>query len=69
MTVVTSFGYALSMIPFVKRHEDQVMTFLMILPVALLVAGLLGTLVVVIKRNTVTPDVSIIGQDGPVTLR
>lgn len=34
----------------------------MILPVALLVAGLLGTLVVVIKRNTVTPDVSIIGQ-------
>ncbi|UJL41125.1 hypothetical protein JS561_09810 [Salmonella enterica subsp. enterica serovar Infantis] len=37
------------------------MTFLMILPVALLVAGLLGTLVVVIKRNTVTPDVSIIG--------
>lgn len=51
MTVVTNFGYALSMIPFVKRHEDQVMTFLMILPVALLVAGLLGTLVVVIKKK------------------
>ncbi len=51
MTVVTSFGYALSMIPFVKRHEDRVMTFLMILPVALLVAGLLGTLVVVIKKK------------------
>ncbi|PXT87813.1 DedA family protein, partial [Salmonella enterica subsp. enterica] len=51
VTVVTSFGYALSMIPFVKRHEDQVMTFLMILPVALLVAGLLGTLVVVIKKK------------------
>ncbi len=31
VSVVTSFGYALSMIPFVKRHEDQVMTFLMIL--------------------------------------
>ncbi len=30
------------MIPFVKRHEDQVMTFLMILPIALLTAGLLG---------------------------
>lgn len=49
--VVTSFGYALSMIPFVKRHEDQVMTFLMILPIVLLAAGLLGTLVVVIKKK------------------
>ncbi|STT81828.1 DedA family inner membrane protein YghB [Klebsiella pneumoniae] len=29
--VVTGLGYALSMIPFVKRHEDQVMTCLMIL--------------------------------------
>jgi membrane protein DedA with SNARE-associated domain len=37
--VVTGLGYALSMIPFVKRHEDQVMTCLMILPIALLVAG------------------------------
>ncbi len=49
--VVTSFGYALSMIPFVKRHEDQVMTFLMILPIALLVAGLIGTLFVVLKKK------------------
>ena len=49
--VVTGLGYALSMIPFVKRHEDQVMTFLMILPIFLLVAGLLGTLVVVIKKK------------------
>lgn len=65
MTVVTSFGYALSMIPFVKRHEDQVMTFLMILPVALLVAGLLGTLVVVIKRNIATPDLPVTGLNGP----
>ncbi|WP_058911092.1 DedA family general envelope maintenance protein YghB [Entomohabitans teleogrylli] len=48
---ITSIGYALSMIPFVKRHEDQVMTFLMILPVALLVAGLLGTLFVVLKKK------------------
>jgi membrane protein DedA with SNARE-associated domain len=49
--VVTSFGYALSMIPFVKRHEDQVMTFLMILPIVLLVAGLIGTLFVVLKKK------------------
>ncbi|EMN3918836.1 DedA family protein, partial [Citrobacter farmeri] len=48
---VTSFGYALSMIPFVKRHEDQVMTFLMILPLFLLAAGLIGTVVVVIKKK------------------
>lgn len=48
---VTSLGYALSMIPFVKRHEDQVMTCLMILPIVLLVAGLLGTLLVVIKKK------------------
>ena len=51
VTVVTGFGYALSMIPFVKRHEDQVMTFLMILPIVLLTAGLLGTLFVVIKKK------------------
>lgn len=49
--VVTSFGYALSMIPFVKRHEDQVMTFLMILPMFMLAAGLLGTVIVVIKKK------------------
>ncbi|BCU54109.1 DedA family general envelope maintenance protein YghB [Enterobacter kobei] len=48
---VTSLGYALSMIPFVKRHEDQVMTFLMILPIFLLIVGLLGTVVVVIKKK------------------
>ena len=49
--VVTTLGYALNMIPFVKRHEDQVMTFLMILPIFLLVAGLVGTIAVVIKKK------------------
>ncbi|MBB3321711.1 MULTISPECIES: DedA family protein [Atlantibacter] len=49
--VVTSFGYALSMIPFVKRHEDQVMTFLMVLPIVLLVAGFIGALTVVLKKK------------------
>ncbi|ROP58240.1 membrane protein DedA with SNARE-associated domain [Enterobacter sp. BIGb0383] len=48
---ITGLGYALSMIPFVKRHEDQVMTCLMILPMFLLLAGLFGTLVVVIKKK------------------
>lgn len=49
--VVTTLGYALNMIPFVKRHEDQVMTFLMVLPIFLLVAGLVGTIAVVIKKK------------------
>lgn len=49
--VVTSFGYALSMIPIVKRHEDQVMTFLMVLPIVLLVAGFIGALTVVLKKK------------------
>ena len=49
--VVTTFGYALNMIPFVKHHEDQVMTFLMVLPMFLLVAGLVGTIAVVIKKK------------------
>jgi membrane protein DedA with SNARE-associated domain len=48
---VTSLGYALSMIPFVKRHEDQVMTCLMILPMVLLVMGLVGTVFVVIRKK------------------
>ena len=50
--VVTTLGYALNMIPFVKHHEDQVMTFLMVLPIFLLVAGLVGTIAVVIKKST-----------------
>jgi len=49
--VVTSLGYALSMIPFVKRHEDQVMTFLMVLPIVLLVAGFIGALTFVLKKK------------------
>lgn len=49
--VVISLGYAISMIPFVKRHEDQVMTFLMVLPVFLLVVGLIGAVTVVLKKK------------------
>ncbi len=48
---VTSFGYALGLVPFVKRHEEQVMTFLMVLPVVLLVAGLVSALAVVLKKR------------------
>jgi len=51
VSVVTSFGYALSMIPFVKRHEDQVMNVPDDPANCLLTAGLLGTLFVVIKKK------------------
>lgn len=48
---IISLGYALNMIPFVKRYESQVMNFLMILPVFLLLAGLLGILFIVVKKK------------------
>lgn len=51
VAIITSFGYAISMIPFVKRHEDQVMTVLVLLPIVLLAIGLIGTIVVVIKKK------------------
>lgn len=52
---VTGVGLAISYIPFVKRHEDQVMTCLMILPIVLLVSGLVGTIVVVVRKNAKRP--------------
>ena len=41
----------MSHIPLVKRHEDQVMAGLMILPVVLLVIGLAGGVVVLWKNR------------------
>ncbi|PKH25361.1 DedA family protein [Enterobacterales bacterium CwR94] len=49
--IVVTLGYAISQVPFIKRHEDQVMAILMILPVALLFIGLAGSLLVLIKRK------------------
>jgi membrane protein DedA with SNARE-associated domain len=49
--VVITLGFAMSHIPLVKRHEDQVMAGLMILPVLLLVIGLAGGLVVLWKNR------------------
>lgn len=43
---VVGLGYAFSQIPLVKRYESQVMTGLMILPLVLLLAGLLGAMLV-----------------------
>ncbi|CNE47067.1 DedA family protein [Yersinia nurmii] len=52
---VVGLGFALSQIPLVKHYENQVMTALMILPVALLLMGLVGSLIVVwCKRKSAT---------------
>lgn len=49
--ILVTLGYAISQVPFIKRHEDQVMAILMILPLVLLCAGLFGSLVLVFKRK------------------
>lgn len=49
--ILVSLGYAISQVPFIKRHEDQVMTILMLLPLVLLCAGLIGSITLVLKRK------------------
>ena len=49
--ILISLGYAISQVPFIKRHEDQVMAILMILPLVLLCAGLLGSIMLVFRRK------------------
>ncbi|MFG1173353.1 DedA family protein [Erwiniaceae bacterium CAU 1747] len=51
VTILVTLGYGISQVPFIKRHEDQVMAILMILPVVLLCAGLTGSVVLVLKRK------------------
>jgi len=38
-------------VPFIKRHEDQVMAILMVLPIVLLFLGLGGSIVVIWKKR------------------
>lgn len=47
VSVLVGLGYVFSQLPWVKRYESVVMTGLIILPLALLVFGLLGTLLVI----------------------
>lgn len=54
VTAVVSLGYAFSQIPLVKRYESQVMTALMILPLALLTIGLLGGMLVIWRKKRVS---------------
>lgn len=50
--LVVTLGYAFSQIPWVKLHEDQVMTVLMLLPLVLLVLGLLGAIMVIWRKKS-----------------
>lgn len=48
---IVTLGYTMSLTPFFKHHEDDIMMLLMILPVALLVIGLTGALLVVWRNK------------------
>lgn len=47
VSILLGLGYVFSRLPWVKRYENMVMTGLMILPLALLMFSLLGTLLVI----------------------
>ena len=49
--ILTSLGYLLGKTPVFLKYEDQLMSCLMLLPVALLVFGLIGSLVVLWKKK------------------
>ncbi|OON41963.1 DedA family protein [Izhakiella australiensis] len=49
--IVIALGYAISQVPFIKRHEDQVMAILMVIPIVLLCVGLFGSIAMIIKRK------------------
>lgn len=53
---VVGLGFALSHVPLVKQYENQVMTVLMILPIVLLLAGLVGTLILVWCKHKSTTE-------------
>ncbi|PIJ50300.1 hypothetical protein BL250_11055 [Erwinia sp. OLTSP20] len=49
--IVIALGYTISQVPFIKRHQDQVMAILMVIPVALLCISLFGSIAMIIKRK------------------
>ncbi|MTC79265.1 DedA family protein [Providencia sp. wls1916] len=49
--IIVTLGYAVNQIPFVKEHEQVVITALMIIPVVLLVSGLIGSIIVYWKHR------------------
>lgn len=51
VAVMLTTGYCINEVPFVKQHENIVMTALMILPVGLMVIGLFGSLLFVWQQR------------------
>ncbi|WP_369012141.1 hypothetical protein SM114_00960 [Erwinia pyrifoliae] len=51
MAILVSLGYAISQVPFIKRHEDQMMACLMALPLVMLSIGLIGSIAVVVRSK------------------
>lgn len=56
VSIVVTLGYGISQVPFIKRHEDQVMAVLMIIPMVLLFVGLVGSIIVVLKNRRQKPQ-------------
>jgi membrane protein DedA with SNARE-associated domain len=51
VSCIVTLGYFLALTPIFKHYEKQAMELLMILPVALLVIGLSGAIIVVVKKR------------------
>ncbi|MCF1958428.1 VTT domain-containing protein, partial [Escherichia coli] len=49
--IIVSLGYVLNLIPFIQKHETLVMNILMTLPILLLSAGLIGSIVMYIRHR------------------
>lgn len=56
VTIVITLGYGISLVPFIKRHENVVMMILMVMPLILLVSGLVGSLVLIYKKKRLTTN-------------
>ncbi|CAJ0990881.1 DedA family protein [Pantoea sp. Nvir] len=51
VVILVVLGYGINQVPFIKRHEDQMMTILMLLPIILLLIGLVGSITVIWKKR------------------
>ncbi|PHM39790.1 DedA family protein [Xenorhabdus mauleonii] len=49
--ILTTLGYMLGKSPLFRQYEEYLMNFLLLLPVALLLIGLIGTLTVIFRKK------------------
>ncbi|WP_247711759.1 hypothetical protein [Morganella morganii] len=50
VAIITTFGYVLNQIPFVKAHEKTVMTALLLIPVFFMIVGIGASLYLLIRH-------------------